>query len=78
MPINYPLTCNSTSDTSISPRYTNSMMNWRSKKPISAGNMIVGCSHGFSSRTFWKYSEHADRTTWKDEEELIKLISNSL
>lgn len=59
------LTCNSASETSISPRYTNSMMNWRSAKATSGGIIMIGCLHGFSISSFWKNDEHADNTTYK-------------
>jgi len=41
------------------------MMVFRSVKMMSAGKMMVGCLHGFSRRSFWKYVEQADKTTWK-------------
>ena len=59
----YLLTCNSASETSISPLYTNSIMNCKSANATSGGIIITGCLQGFSERTFWKYDEHADSTT---------------
>lgn len=56
-------TCNSDSVTSISPRYTKSMIVFRSVNIISPGRTIVGCLQGFSNRSFWKYEEQADKTT---------------
>lgn len=67
------LTCNSASDTSISPRYTNSMMNWRSAKATSGGMMMIGCLHGLSVRSFWKNVEHADNTTYEQASNNVRL-----